>query len=126
MDSDIIVLNPDYHFKNDVDRVVMYSKKQVFYDSSKDCIGFIHPIQAMILGLFTSCEPKNVQFRKIGKHFNIPYDKIVELLSPYVCNTNPIYTVFNGKRILFPKNVLISHASLAKDTFSYDFFHARP
>lgn len=121
MDSDIIVLNPDYHFKNDTDRVVMYSKKQVFYDSSKDWIGFIHPIQAMILGLFTSDEPKDVQFRRIGKHFNIPYDKIVELLSPYICNPNPIYTVFNGKRILFPKNVLISHASLTKDTFSYDF-----
>lgn len=121
MDADIIVLNPDYHLKNDKDRIVMYSKKQALYDNSKDWIGFIHPVQAMILGLFTSREPKEVQFKRIGQHFNLPYNKVVELLSPYVCNPNPIYTVFNGNRILFPKNVLISYASLVKDTFSYDF-----
>lgn len=30
MDKDIVVLNPDYHFKNDNDRIVMYSKKKYF------------------------------------------------------------------------------------------------
>jgi len=121
MDADTIVLNPDYHFKNDINRVVMYSQRHVLYDSSQDWIGYIHPVQAMILGLFTSNEQKNVQFRKIEKHFNIPYEKVVELISPFICNPTPVYTVLGGKRILFPKNVLVFYTSLPKGSLVYDF-----
>lgn len=47
--NNIYILNPDYHFKNDIDRIVMYSNKQVKYNASIEWIGYIHPFQAMIL-----------------------------------------------------------------------------
>ena len=50
----IYILNPDYKFKNDEDRVVMYSQTDVRNDSEKEWIGFIHPYQALLLGLFTN------------------------------------------------------------------------
>ncbi len=49
--NNIYILNPDYHFKNDIDRIVMYSNKQVKYNASIEWIGYIHPFQAMILSL---------------------------------------------------------------------------
>ena len=50
--NETYVLNPDYHFKSDKDRIVMYSKKQVSSFSSSDWVSFIHPTQAQILNVF--------------------------------------------------------------------------
>lgn len=51
--SKTIYLNPDYHFKNDIDRIAMYSHREVSQYSSPEWISFIHPIQAAILSIFT-------------------------------------------------------------------------
>ena len=53
METEIFVLNPDYHFKNDYDRIAMYSIKNVQQDSSSNWISYIHPIQAAILNHFS-------------------------------------------------------------------------
>lgn len=44
-----IYLNPDYLFRNDKDRVVMYSKKDVQDYSMSDWMSFIHPAQALLM-----------------------------------------------------------------------------
>lgn len=117
----VIVLNPDYHFKNDTDRVVMYSTKHVFHDSSIDWIGYIHPLQAMILGLFTDSRPIKEHLSDLENHFHLSHDNIVELISPYINNPAPFYTEIGDIKILFPKNVLIPKEIISKESFHYDF-----
>ena len=69
--NNIYILNPDYHFKNDIDRVVMYSNKQVKYNASIEWIGYIHPFQAMILSLFTDNKTLTTHIDEIAKHFHL-------------------------------------------------------
>ena len=53
MNKDYIILNPDYLLRNDTDRIVLYSGKQVQEYSSSEWISYIHPVQAMILSIFS-------------------------------------------------------------------------
>lgn len=53
LQNETYVLNPDYHFKSDGDRIVIYSKKQVSRFSSSDWVSFVHPVQAQILNVFS-------------------------------------------------------------------------
>lgn len=117
----IIILNPDYHFKNDIDRVVMYSNKQVYHNSSIEWIGYIHPIQAMILGVFTDFKPLKEHLNDLEKHFHLSHEKIVEIISPYISNPEPFYTEIGNVKILFPKNVLIPKDIVADKSIHYDF-----
>lgn len=55
--NETYILNPDYSFKVDQDRIVMYSKKTVQDYSSSDWISFVHPVQACILNKFIEHKP---------------------------------------------------------------------
>jgi len=121
MDKDIVVLNPDYHFKNDNDRIVMYSKKKVFYNSSIEWIGYIHPLQAMILGLFTIPQSLSSHCKTIEKYFKLTYEKAKQIILPYINNETPIYVKIGSERVLFPKNVLISYQMSDASKLKYDF-----
>lgn len=102
------VLNPDYHFKSDEDRIVMYSKKQVSSFSSSDWVSFIHPMQAQILNVFAKKRAFGEQCKLLSLKYEISEEQISEMLVPYIENKNVIHTVFDGNKIYFPKNVLIT------------------
>lgn len=121
MKKDVVILNPDYHFKNDKDRIVMYSTKKVDFDSSVEWIGYIHPMQAMVLGLFTIPKSLTLHCKTLEKHFNITFDKAKEIITPYVNNETPVYVTVGDERVLFPKNVLISYKESYREKIKYDF-----
>lgn len=108
-----VILNPDYRFKNDIDRIVLYSGKHVQEYSSPEWISYIHPVQAMILGAFT----QNLSFLEVCKLLSIdlkmPLENVEKLIQPFVGNEEPVYTMFGGQKILFPKNVLIDTSKKA-------------
>lgn len=103
----IYILNPDYKFKNDEDRVVMYSQTDVRNDSEKEWIGFIHPYQALLLGLFTNESTFEEHCKEISTYFNMPLLQVEEMMSQYVENKGAIYNKNEGTFVKFPKNVLI-------------------
>lgn len=121
--NDIWILNPDYHFKNDRDRICMYSNRTVNFDSINNWISYIHPIQAMILGLFTNDKPLRLQYESIANHFHITLSDAENMVNSYLGNNTPIYTLFKGTRVHFPKNVLIPLSDIInkKDKWVYDF-----
>lgn len=120
MEKRVVVLNPDYHFKNDNDRIVMYSKQNVCNDSAAGWVGYIHPLQAMLLGLFTDEQTLEEHYKSIGNHFQLPPDAIKEYISPYICNPTPIYATLGDTNVLFPKNVLLPIENV-KGRIAYDF-----
>lgn len=114
----IYILNPDYKFKNDEDRVVMYSQTDVRNDSEKEWIGFIHPYQALLLGLFTNESTFEEHCNEISTYFNMPLLQVEEMMSQYVENKGAIYNKNEGTFVKFPKNVLIPFEGQLPD---YDF-----
>lgn len=106
--ENIYVLNPDYLFKLDLDRICMYSKINIEHDSSLDWVSYIHPFQAIILYLFDGhCTLKTIT-EKVASHFKITYEAADKLIDGYIENPNPIHTEWQGEKVYFPKNVLIS------------------
>lgn len=106
--NEIYVLNPDYHFKSDGDRIVMYSKKQVSSISSSDWVSFVHPTQAQILNAFSSKKTIGEQCNLLTCKYGLSKEQILGMLSPYIENGKVIYTVFGDNKIYFPKNVLLA------------------
>ena len=121
MDEQIYILNPDYHFKNDVDRIVLYSRKQVNYNSSVDWLSFVHPAQAMLLGTFTTNEPLEKHCADLAKHFKTTAEKIRQMIGSYLGNKEPVYTEVGDTKVSFPRNVLIPINSLGDKIPQYDF-----
>lgn len=107
MDCREVVLNPDYNFKDDIDRVVMYSRKDVDAYSNADWVSYVHPLQAYILSLFSNGAYMENVSRKLSREFNTTEENINRLISQYIENKDPIYTMFKGQMILFPSNVLL-------------------
>lgn len=104
----VLVLNPDYHFKSDRDRIVMYSGKQVSSFSSADWVSFLHPVQAQILNAFSVARKFSVQCGLLSSKYGLSNEQVEKLLAPYTENETIFHTEFNGRKIYFPKNVLIS------------------
>lgn len=121
MKDTIVILNPDYHFKNDKDRIVMYSKKRVMFDSSADWLSYIHPMQAMILGLFTIPQTLELHCKAIEQHFRMSSQEVEELVSSYINNPTPVYVTVGNDKVLFPKNVLINYNKNNSESYKYDF-----
>ena len=106
--NETYVLNPDYHFKGDKDRIVMYSKKQVSSFSSSDWVSFIHPTQAQILNVFAVKRTFGEQCKLLALKYGISEGQISEMLAPYIENKNVVHTIFKENKIYFPQNVLIA------------------
>ncbi|MEG0518125.1 MAG: hypothetical protein RR555_04555, partial [Bacteroidales bacterium] len=119
--SNIVILNPDYSLRNDLDRVLLYSKKNVSDYSSPDWISYIHPIQAEILSLFTIVRPIQETIDIICSRYKITPEKVIRIITPYVNNNQPVYTMFGNNKLLFPKNVLMNTNSISKEKISYTF-----
>lgn len=107
MNKDYIILNPDYLLRNDTDRIVLYSGKQVQEYSSSEWISYIHPVQAMILSIFSEENILSGKNTFILKKLNLSIDMLERIVRPFVENRTSIYTEFKGHKVLFPKNVLI-------------------
>lgn len=116
----IVILNPDYHFKNDIDRIVMYSKKDVALYSSSNWIGYIHPVQALILSLFITPCPLKEQLELLSAKFNMNFEKINSIIDPYIDNEQSFCTEFASNKIYFPKNVLISIGRISFESVKYN------
>ena len=104
---EVYILNPDYSFKNDKDRIVMYSKKTVQAYSTSDWVGYIHPLQADILNTFSDCIDFSSQCKTLAQKYAISCQQAKEMIEQFICNDTLVYTEFSGNKIVFPKNVLI-------------------
>ncbi len=114
------ILNPDYHFKNDIDRIVIFSKNEVAPYSSAGWIGFIHPAQAIILALFTTVRTLKEQLDLLCNKFHFSLEKAEKIISPFIHNEEPVFTEFQSNQIAFPKNVLINIDGISPEKIAYD------
>lgn len=107
MAQEIFVLNPDYCFKKDIDRILIYSKRRIRFNASEDWRSSLHPYHAQILAFFTSPEPFERKISALASHFNQPAETISQLLEPYRNNPDIFFTEWNGSIVRFPRRILI-------------------
>lgn len=108
MENDrIIVLNPDYHFRNDLDRIALYSFQDTASYSEANWLSYIHPVQAQILTLFAQEHSLEENITTISQSFQTPIQKVRDLITPYIQNEASVFTEFKSEKIYFPKNLLM-------------------
>lgn len=108
MNDNTVIFNPDYYLKNDLNRIILYSNKNKFDYSSSGWLSFIHPIQAFILQAFDGDKKFEEVLSYLSSSLNIDKKKLSTLLKPFINNKESFYTEWNGIKIKFPANVLIT------------------
>lgn len=103
------ILNPDYHFKNDAHRIVMYSTNRVQPYSQQNWIGYIHPMQAEFLLPFTNPHPISWHYENFRNKYSFTTKQTENIIRQYLENKEAVYTEWGENRIVFPKNVLIPY-----------------
>lgn len=106
-----VILNPDYYMKNDLKRIILYSKEIVHCGGSPNWVSRIHPLQAAIFSFFTHDEPYEKCINNISTALHLSVDRVEAMIKPYI-NNDFIYTEWEGTKIIFPKNILIPSSNL--------------
>lgn len=114
MNNQIVIFNPDYHLKNDINRIILYSSQNKFNYSSPEWISFIHPVQAFILQSFNGGKKLNEVLLDLSIHLNTDIKKISLLLGPFINNKKSFYTEWNGNKVTFPAYTLITQEYLQR------------
>jgi radical SAM protein with 4Fe4S-binding SPASM domain len=121
MENSIYILNPDYIFKNDNQRILVYTKSKTITDCSKGWLSMIHPLQAMILSFFSHDRIFTENIKVISQFLNVSYEKAKQLILPFIENPTTLRNRLHGKTIAFPKNLIIKKGNLQGGTsFSPD------
>lgn len=103
------ILNPCYRLRNDIHRVVLFSKVVVDENSSPEWYTFIHPVQAGMFSFFTHNRRYEENLRLLSGHFGKDAAYMDRAVSAFIGNPQPVYTQWKGRRVCFPKNVLVEY-----------------
>lgn len=103
----VYVLNPHYHLRHDIHRVVLFSKGGTDYDCSRNWHTFIHPLQAALLSFFTYNKPMKETIPLLCDFFCKSREAIEKWVSEFINNPLPVYTSSKQGKIYFPKRILI-------------------
>lgn len=101
------ILNPDYIFRNDKSRVLLYSKNP---NENWKC--YLHPIQAMALSFFREKKVFSENIHSLALAFGISDEYAFKIMSPFIENHNFLVVNWNGNKIKFPPNMLVDSSCL--------------
>lgn len=108
--KELIIFNPNYRIKNDVNRQILYAVRNTngsSYSYSLNWRSTIHPFFGAVFNMFDSRMPFGKICELLSEQFGIPEDNVISILLPFVENEEGFYTEYMGSKILFPKNVLV-------------------
>lgn len=103
----IVILNPDYSLKNDLKRVCLFSRNSCIHNGRVNWRSFIHPMQGILLSLFSHGYDFEKCILDISTTFGIDAKSAQQLVLPFIENETVIWTEYEGKKILFLENLLI-------------------
>ena len=121
--NDIYILNPHYHLRNDTRRILLFSKFHTNGKSSNNWYGFIHPLQAIMLGFFTYKRNLKENITLLSQYLHRTESEIERYVIPFINNDKLLSTHWHNTEIIFPKNVLVkasqndTYLALSPDSF---------
>lgn len=107
------ILNPFYTLRHDLKRSFIISNDSSFpqlngkVNFSKECCTKIHPVQAMILSFFSHNKPLWEIINELSYFLDKDEESIKKIILPFINNKEPLVTIFQENRYLFPIEVLI-------------------
>ena len=105
--SDVYVLNPDYGLRDDIHRFILFSKANRKGNASPNWMSFIHPAHAAMLSFFTHERSLNENWPLLALFFHCDALKAERLIRPFMENRKAFFTTWHGKRICFPRQLII-------------------
>lgn len=109
-DNEIIIFNPNYRIKNDLNRQILYATKSPTgssYIYSSNWRSTIHPFFGEVFNMFNSSLPFGKVCELLCEQFNLPKSSLTNILSPFVESEEGFYTEYVGAKIQFPKKILV-------------------
>lgn len=103
----VYILNPEYILKNDVNKILLYSKTRNTTDVKFDKVTFIHPVQAAILSFFTHLRSWEENIILISEFISKTPENTDRMLLPFCENKEAFYLNYNGTKIFIPSYILI-------------------
>ena len=101
-----ILFNPEYHLRQDGNRVILFSDDDVS-DKSEEWFSFIHPYHAMMFSFFDGQNESQDEIEACASFFHLPLQKMKEIVAKFL-NREHWFTIRSGKHFVnFPKNILI-------------------
>ena len=72
---DSFLFNPEYHLRQDGNRVILFSDEEVS-DRSEEWFSFIHPYHAMMLSFFDGQSNFQDEIEACASFFHLPFEKM--------------------------------------------------
>lgn len=105
--NDVYILNPHYYLRNDIRRILLYSKSQTDVRSCSNWYAFIHPLQAVMLSFFTYKRSLKENILLLSKYFHCELSEMEHFVAPFIRNSQPLCAHWHGRKIVFPKNIIV-------------------
>ncbi len=102
-----IIFNPEYHLRQDGNRVILFSDEDVS-EVSEDWFSFIHPLHAMMFSFFNGQSAAESEVEQCSRFFNLPLQKMKDNISCFLDKPHWNSIRSGNQWINFPKNVLLS------------------
>ncbi len=99
------ILNPEYIIRNDVNRIILANKKEANHSY---CV-FIHPLWALVLSYFDGEKNLNETIKAIGAAFDIPEQKIIQKITPFIENTRQFCMEYDYQNFWYPPQIIVKN-----------------
>lgn len=110
----VYIFNPAYGLQNDWTKIYMFDNPNINrweMDIESDFTNIIHPIHALIFSVFDGINNSKKCINKLSKLFTLPYEKIDQLIEPFINNKTGIINTLSGIQYKIPKNVIVENVS---------------
>lgn len=101
-----LLFNPDYHLRQDGNRVILFSDEEVS-EKSEEWFSFIHPFHAMMFSFFDGRKSYVEEVRLCAEFFKISFSKMEDVVRHF--SNKPHWFTIKSQTdfINFPKNILL-------------------
>ena len=102
-----VSLNPNYYFKWDTKRVILFSKSTPLNGGYKDWCSFLHPLHVVILGVLSYEHDIDKAIVSIQKYVNVKREAIEHFISLLTENAECTHLTLSIGTITFPPYLLL-------------------
>ena len=111
--DDVYIFNPDYVMRNDLHRVIIFSKTNQNDLSVPNWESFLHPLHAQIFSFFTFNRPFQVTISLLGEYLKRDESVIRKIVFPFIENPMTVYTKYKNDMVWIPKNVIVKRSQIS-------------
>lgn len=116
------ILNPKFKLFGDKNRILLMSDNE---DGGE--MMFIHPVYAIMFSKFTGENDENLVYKELSTMFDCDESDIVEVIRPFLNNSQRVSIKYDGQTFTFPPKLLIKNRkNIIREDLSSMKYHINP